>query len=91
MLSTMVLLVLILILAQIKFSTDTGARVSRNEETLIVMDQAIESALLRVYEDLRADGESAGEGEGGATGDPTGGLTGGDGCLLYTSPSPRDS
>ncbi len=70
MLSTMVLLVLILILAQIKYSTVTGARVARNEETLIVMDHAIESALLRVYEDLKSDAEAAADTGGEQAGLP---------------------
>jgi hypothetical protein len=70
MLSFLVLLVLILILAQIKSSTDTAGRVGRNEETLVVMDSAIESAFLQVFEDLKSDAESdsaasAGGGEGG--------------------------
>ena len=70
MLSFLVLLVLILILAQIKSSTDTAGRVGRNEETLVAMDSAIESAFLQVFEDLRSDAESdsaaaAGGGESG--------------------------
>jgi hypothetical protein len=60
MLSFLVLLVLILIVQQISYSTKTDARVSRNEETLIAMDQAIESVLLQVYEDLRADAGGGG-------------------------------
>src|SRR5262245_32101298 len=58
MLSFLVLLVLILILAQIKSSTDTAGRVGRNEETLVSMDSAIESAFLQVFEDLKSDAES---------------------------------
>ncbi|HEX6883294.1 MAG TPA: hypothetical protein VF530_07920 [Planctomycetota bacterium] len=68
-LSFMVLLVLILILAQIKYSTDVTSRVGRNEETLVTMDAAIESAFLQVFEDLANDAESdsggASEGLGG--------------------------
>jgi hypothetical protein len=84
MLSFMVLLVLILILAQIKYSTDANGRVARNEETLALMDQAIESALLQVMEDLKTDAESdaasGGGGEGGGAGGiPGGGATGGAG------------
>ncbi|MEQ1891354.1 MAG: hypothetical protein ABL998_02330 [Planctomycetota bacterium] len=82
----MVLLVLILILAQIKYSTDSNGRVARNEETLALMDNAIESALLQVMEDLKTDAESdaaAGAGgEGGGAGDAGGGgglPAGGDG------------
>lgn len=74
MLSFMVLLVLILILAQIRYSTATTARVARNEETLVMMDSAIESSLLQVFEDLKTDAESdAGAGAadaGGGTEDP---------------------
>jgi hypothetical protein len=66
LLSFMVLVVLILILAQIKYSTDTAGRVARNEETVIAMDLAIESALLQVYEDLKTDGESDAAGASGA-------------------------
>ena len=43
MLSFLVLIVLIVIVQQISYSAKTDARVSRNEETLIAMDQAIES------------------------------------------------
>jgi len=69
-LSFMVLLVLILILAQIKYSTATDARVARNEEVVLSMDMAIESAFLQVFEDLKADAESdAGGGGAGALGD----------------------
>lgn len=81
LLSFMVLMVLILILAQIKYSTDANGRVGRNQETLLVMDQAIESAMLQVMEDLKTDAES-GAAEGAAGGDPAGagaGLPGGGG------------
>src|SRR5262249_44704359 len=64
MLSFMVLLVLILILAQIKVSTDTAARVARNEETLASMESAIESSMLQVFEDLKTDAQSGGSGSG---------------------------
>ncbi len=74
MLSFMVLLVLILILAQIKYSTDTTGRVGRNEETLVTMDSAIESALLQVFEDLKTDAES--DSAGGAAAGAVGGLGG---------------
>jgi hypothetical protein len=78
MLSFMVLLVLILILAQIKYSTDTTSRVARNEETLVAMDSAIESALLQVFEDLKTDAESDSAGGAGAEG--LGGLGEGSGA-----------
>jgi hypothetical protein len=79
-LSFMVLLVLILILAQIKYSTDTASRVGRNEETLVAMDAAIESAFLQVFEDLKADAESdsGGASEGLGTGPGGSGGTAGD-------------
>src|SRR5262245_11731758 len=66
-LSFMVLLVLILILAQIKYSTDTTSRVGRNEETLVAMDAAIESAFLQVFEDLKTD--ASGDAGAGAAGE----------------------
>jgi hypothetical protein len=69
MLSLFVLFVLILIIAQISYSTKTDERVTRNEETLTAMDQAIESVLLQVYDDLLADAESSSAGGmGGAAG-----------------------
>jgi len=70
MLSFMVLMILILILAQIRYSTDTAARVGRNEETIAVMDSAIESCMLQVFEDLKTDAASGGD---SAAADPTGG------------------
>ena len=74
MLSFLVLIVLILIVQQISYSTRTDERVSRNEETLIAMDQAIESILLQVYEDLLMDAGSGDGGDaGGGDGNPFGG------------------
>jgi hypothetical protein len=91
-LSFMVMLVLILILAQIKYSTDTAERVARNEETLLSMDLAIESALLQVFEDLKADGESdsaaGAAGTAGQAGNPLAGA--GDGGAGGSS-GPTDS
>jgi len=79
MLSFMVLLVLILILAQIKYSTDTTGRVGRNEETLVAMDSAIESALLQVFEDLKSDAESdSAAAPGGEASGPSAGIPGED-------------
>ena len=72
MLSFLVLIVLILIVQQISYSAKTDARVARNEETLLAMDQAIESVLLETYETLEsdvavsADGGGAGAGFAGA-------------------------
>ena len=87
LLSFLVLLVLILILQQIDYSTKTADRVARNEHTLMAMDLAIESTLLSVYDSLKADGEAdagAGGGEdpfgaGGGGGDPAAALGGGEG------------
>ena len=90
LLSFMVLMVLILILAQIKYSTDANDRVARNQETLLVMDQAIESALLQVMEDLKIDAESAAA--GGAAGDAGGaGLPGDAGDGSGGDSGPTDS
>jgi len=75
MLSLLVLFVLILIVSQISYSTKTDERVTRNEETLTAMDQAIESVLLQVYDDLLADAE-ADSGAGAAAGLAAGGGAG---------------
>ncbi len=88
MLAVMVLFVLLMIVFQISISTGTDARVSRNEETLRAMDEAIESVLLQVYEDLRSDGEAgAGGGEGGGLD----GLSGGGGEGGEGGSGPTDS
>jgi len=86
MLSLLVLFVLILIISQISYSVKTDARVARNEEAQIKMDLAIESVLLQVYEDLRADGEADGGGAGGPGG-AAGALTGGGGGGDEQAPS----
>lgn len=72
MVAFLVLIVLILINYQLKTSTSTQARVSRNEQTLRTMDESIESVLLQVFEDLKADGEAAagGAGEAASGGNP---------------------
>ena len=67
MMSMLVMMVLVLVVWQIGIGTRTQYQVSRNDVSLTQMDLAIESALLEVFEQLKAD------------------------CLLYTSPSPRDS
>jgi type II secretory pathway pseudopilin PulG len=91
MLSFMVLLILILILAQIRYSTATADRVARNEETLVAMDSAIESALLQVFEDLKTDGASgAGAAAGGGLGGG-GGDTGADPAAGGEDSGPTDS
>jgi hypothetical protein len=99
MLSFMVLLVLILILAQIKYSTDTTGRVGRNEETLVSMDSAIESCLLQVFEDLKSDAEASGAGSGlegggagaGADGAASGGAASGGAAPGGQTADPTDS
>jgi len=72
MLSFLVLIVLILIVSQISYSTKTDARVSRNEATLIAMDQAIESVFLQAFEDLKSDAAGGGAAAPGGS-DPFGG------------------
>jgi len=70
MLSFLVLIILIMIVQQIKYSSDSEARVARNAETIAMMDQAIESVMLQALEDLRADAEGgASESEGEASPD----------------------
>lgn len=65
----LVLIVLAAILFQIYIGTTTDARVARNDVTLTTMDQAIESALLEVYDRLLTDAESgAAAGSAGAAG-----------------------
>lgn len=69
LLSLLVLLVLVAIVIQINVSTNTDARVARNDVGLTAMDLAIESAFLQSYEQLKADGEAgAASGAGGAGG-----------------------
>ncbi len=76
MMAMLVLMILILIASQIRISTITDARIARNQGTLSNMDLVIESAFLKVYEDLKADAaEDSGGGEGG--GSAPGGLGGG--------------
>ena len=65
----LVLIVLAAILFQLYIGTTTDARVARNDVTLTTMDQAIESALLEVYDRLLTDAESgAAAGAGGLAG-----------------------
>jgi type II secretory pathway pseudopilin PulG len=84
--SLLVLIVLAAIVLQLFIGTTTGARVARNELTLVAMDQAIESALLEVYDRLIQDGEAdlaagaQGAAEGGAGIPPTGPAEGGAGA-----------
>ncbi len=87
MLSFLLLIVLIAVMAQLKLATDTERRVAENDVSLTAMDLAIESALMEVYEQLKADGEASGGGEGAEadagmgdlTGGPPGGGAGGEG------------
>ena len=74
MMAMLVLMVLILIASQIRISTMTDSRIARNQGTLSNMDLAIESAFLKVYEDLKAD---AAEDSGGGGGAAAGGFGGG--------------
>ena len=77
MMAMLVLMVLILIASQIRISTMTDGRIARNQGTLSNMDLAIESAFLKVYEDLKADAaEDSGGGGGGAGGGFGGGGAG---------------
>jgi hypothetical protein len=74
-----VLIVLAAIIFQLYISTNTDARVARNDVTLASMEQAIESALLEVYDRLESDAEaSAGSTGGGAAGGEMGGEMGGE-------------
>lgn len=94
MLSFLVLIILIMIVQQIKYSSDAEARVARNAETVAMMDQAIESVLLQAYEDLRTDGESSGGEEGSDASGPAPGLDGGlaaDGEGAGSSDSKQDA
>ena len=70
----LVLIVLAAIVWQLSISTATDARVASNDVTHTLMDQAIESALLKVTDDLKVDGESAGAeaGAGAAPQPPAG-------------------
>ena len=75
LLSFLVLIVLAAIIFQLYISTNTDARVARNDIALASMEQAIESALLEVYDRLESDAESS----AGSTpaGDPAMGDLGG--------------
>ncbi len=64
----LVLVVLAAILFQLYITTSTDARVARNDVTLTAMDQAIESALIRVFDELETDAQAAAA--GGAAGAP---------------------
>lgn len=79
LLSVLVLIVVITIVMQISIGTITDARVARNTVGLTTMEQAIESVLLQVYEDLLADMESEGDAGMGGLGGLAGGGLGGEG------------
>ncbi len=75
MMSMLVLLVLILIVWQIGIGSRTTYQVARNDVSLTTMDLAIESALLEVFEQLKADAEAdAQSGQGGAAAGPLAGV-----------------
>lgn len=59
--SMLVLLVLAALVFQIAITTQTDARIARNDVTLTAMDLACESALLEVEDKLKADGEGGGD------------------------------
>ena len=83
MMAMMVLMVLILIASQIRISTITDSRISRNQNSISNMDLAIESAFLKVFEDLKGDAEAEGGGAAGGLGGggaAAGGLAGGAGA-----------
>lgn len=78
LLAVLLLLVLVAIVFQINVSTGTQARVSRNEIGLSAMDNAIESAILEVFDKLKLDAEGASDSQAsqnpaGGTGVPPGG------------------
>lgn len=80
MLALLVLFVLVLIVGQISIATSTDARTASNEVQLGSFDLAIESALLKAFEDLKTDAiedaeaaQSAGGGMGGGLGGAAGG------------------
>ena len=78
LLSLLILLVLVAIVIQINVSTSTDARVARNDVGLTTIDQAVESALLQVYDQLETDGAADAASSGGAAGAP--GAAGGAGA-----------
>ena len=82
LLSFLVLIVLAAIVFQLHISTNTDARVARNDVALVTMDQAVESALMEVYDRLLTDAEAGGGAAGPApTGAPPGtGLPGEEGA-----------
>lgn len=77
MLALLVLFVLVLIVGQISIGTSTDFRTASNEVQLGSFDLAIESALLKAYEDLRTDAiEDAEAAEAGGAGGAAGGTAG---------------
>jgi len=82
MMSLLVLFVLVLIVGQISIGTSTDYRTARNEVDLSACDSAIESTLLKVFQDLIDDAiqdAESGSAAGGAAGG-LGGLGGGGGA-----------
>ena len=80
LLSLLVLFVLVAIVFQINVTVGTDARMARNDVGLTSMDLAVESALMRVLDELKQDGEAAASGGGGPMGGGAGaaGAGGGD-------------
>lgn len=90
LLSFLVLIVLAAIVFQLYISTNTDGRVARNDVALATMDQAIESALMEVFDRLVTDAESApAQGGGGPLGG--GGDLGAAGPGAGQSEAPVDS
>jgi hypothetical protein len=78
MMSLLVLFVLVLIVGQISIGTSTDYRTARNEVELSAFDLAIESALLKSFQDLLDDAvQDAEAGSGGGLGGGLGGGAGG--------------
>lgn len=61
LMSLLVLLVLAALAFQISVTASTDARTARNEINLTMMDNALESALLQVFDKLKSDGEGGGD------------------------------
>ena len=77
LLSLLILFVLVAIVFQLSITTNTDARVGRNDVSLVTMDLVIESAMLEEMQLLISDGEAAQGGDEGAGADP-GAAAGGD-------------
>jgi hypothetical protein len=91
LLAFLVLILLAAILFQLYIGTTTDARVARNEVNLTAMNQAIESALIKVYDELIQDAEageaSSAAGSGSEPQTDSGGF-GGDDMAPPAPPAP---